>query len=381
MLILDATTKTIDAVLAGAVATTQLPIVASFVDVTTTTYVPASTDGVTNSTTQVAAVAAPAAATQRQIKELSFCNVDTAAVTVTVSFNNNGTRRTLRKVTLAIGSTLVYTDGEGWRVMDVNGNILGTSGTSSGGSGAFTVISNTATGAVNDWAPAGLSGNTLIEWNGAADFAPTGLAGGVAGQIIIFKNVTAAKIATFANLITSAAGNQFTNYVTSAATPVAPKGTITYQHDGTNWKIVGHEQGVWIVQPYAGTDFTASGTTAWTVDSGDLHTFRYKLDGTRLMIDWGIENSSVTPGGAPGSQLRIKVPGGFIPTGASLSGEWTNGMMYRENGGSYIFSAAYTNADNTANYFALYTAGFGGTTWVTSTNNMGTYGQIALQVN
>jgi hypothetical protein len=372
MLILDATTKTIDAVLAGAVATTQLPIVASFVDVTTTTYVPASTDGVTNSTTQVAAVAAPAAATQRQIKELSFCNVDTAAVTVTVSFNNNGTRRTLRKVTLAIGSTLVYTDGEGWRVMDVNGNILGTSGTSSGGSGAFTVISNTATGAVNDWAPAGMSGNTMIEWNGVSDFAPTGLAGGVAGQIIIFKNNTAAKIATFANLVTSAAGNQFTNYVTSAPTPVAAGGSITFQHDGTNWKIVGHEQGAWITPAYLSTDFTGQAAMTWTVDAGDVIVYRYRLAGRMLMVSWVLRTTSV--GGTLNKALIIKVPGGF-----AIANQATNGYMYNDNAGGYLFSGAWCDS-GTPTAINLYTVGFGTVNWSASTHLTHVYGSIPIEV-
>jgi hypothetical protein len=245
--------------------------------------------------------------------------------------------------------------------------------------GGWTVISNTATGATNDWAPAGLSGNTLIEWNGAADIALTGLAGGSAGQLVTIKNITAAKLMTFAHAsASSSAANRFTNCATSAATPVFTGGWITYQHDGTNWKLVGHEQGAWIVVPYTAGDFTGSGSMTWTVDSGDLATFRYRLDGCTLITDWAIDSSSV--GGTPSTVLQIKLPGGFIPQGASGSGQYTAGMMYRDNGGAYKFAAAYITAGGGANKISLYTEGFGTANWTASTNLTGTYGQIACEV-
>lgn len=128
MIILDAATKSLEAVLAGAVTTTQLAIVAAFVDVTTTTYIPGASDTATNNTTGVTVVAAPAAATQRQIKLLTVYNADTVVVTVTLRLNNTGTLRPLIKVTLAVGSTLVYTDGEGFRVITATGEIVGTGG-------------------------------------------------------------------------------------------------------------------------------------------------------------------------------------------------------------------------------------------------------------
>lgn len=247
------------------------------------------------------------------------------------------------------------------------------------GSGAWTVISNTATGATNNWAPAGLSGNTLIEWNGAADAAFTGLAGGVAGQLVTVKNITAAKIATFAHAsASSSAANRFTNYATSGVTPVFTGGSITYQHDGTNWQIVGHYQGAWMVVPYTAGDFTGSGSMTWTVDSGDLATFRYWLKGRTLIVDWAIDSASV--GGTPSTVLLIKIPGGFIPQGGSGSGQFTSGMMYRDNGGAYKFAAAYISAGGGANKINLYTEGFGTANWTAATNNNGTYGQIAFEV-
>lgn len=124
MIILDATTKTLEVKLAGAITTSQLPVVASYVDVTTTAYTPISSDTATNSTTAVTIVAAPAASTQRQIKLLTVYNADTASATVTIQLNNNGTLRPLVVVALAVGSTLIYADGEGWRVLTSAGAVV-----------------------------------------------------------------------------------------------------------------------------------------------------------------------------------------------------------------------------------------------------------------
>lgn len=97
MIILDATTRSVEVLLGGAVTTNQLPIVASYVDNTTTSYTPGSSNTQSNNTTAVTAVAAPASSTQRQVKLLTVTNADTAAATVTVRYNDNGTTRTLFK--------------------------------------------------------------------------------------------------------------------------------------------------------------------------------------------------------------------------------------------------------------------------------------------
>ena len=163
-----------------------------------------------------------------------------------------------------------------------------------GTGGGWTVISNSDTGAQNNWAPTGLSGNTLIEWNGAADAAITGLAGGSAGQIVTVKNVTTTKIATFAHASgSSSAGNKFKNIATSAATPIAPTGALTYQHDGTEWQLDAHEQGALITAPFSAGDYTPDGGT-WTVEAGDVLSMGYKLDGRRIHIFVDIGTTTVS---------------------------------------------------------------------------------------
>ncbi len=116
MLILSQTTDNLQVVLAGAVTTNQLNCFASWRDVTTTDYTPGRSVINTNNTTDVDAVAGPAASTQRVVDFVSVYNADTAAAIVTVKFDANGTEYPIVKVTLAAGETLEYVEGSGWSV-------------------------------------------------------------------------------------------------------------------------------------------------------------------------------------------------------------------------------------------------------------------------
>lgn len=230
------------------------------------------------------------------------------------------------------------------------------------------VVDSTATGAQNDWAPS-LNGDTLITWHGGSDLAVTGVAGGVTGQLLLFKN-TGSAIATFAyNSGSSSAGNKLLNLVTSSLTPVAPGGFIAYQYDGVQWQVVGHDQGVAIAALYNSADYTALVGT-WTVDAGDILTFKYHLRGNKLTVDFFFYPTSVS---AITSILYLKVPGGFSPNvsfGYSL-------LMYGQptwfSGGTITVSVADTR-------IALYQKDYGGTNWQISTNGTATSGSITFEV-
>ena len=124
ILILNATTKTIVAALSGAITTTNPVFTAAFADNNGSTFTESASDGALNGVTSVTLVSAPAASTQRVIKSITIQNADTAAVTVTLSYNNNATLRTIVKVTLAVGETWT-TDG----TFDTTGALKQTLGT------------------------------------------------------------------------------------------------------------------------------------------------------------------------------------------------------------------------------------------------------------
>jgi hypothetical protein len=124
--------------MSGAAATTNPDFVAAWSDDTGTSFTEGATDGALNGASQVTLVAAPAASTRRIIKTVYIENKDTAAVTITVTYNNNGTLRTIAKVTLQVADTW-STDG----TTDSTGALKQTLGTVSLTTGVTGVLPNT----------------------------------------------------------------------------------------------------------------------------------------------------------------------------------------------------------------------------------------------
>jgi len=137
LLILDATTKSIEVAMSGAAATTNPDFTAAWADDTGSAFTEGASDGALNGTSAVTLVAAPASSTRRVVKTITIENKDTAAVTLTISYNNNSTLRTIAKVTLNVGDTWT-TDG----TFDTNGSLkqtLGSINLSSGVTGTLPV--------------------------------------------------------------------------------------------------------------------------------------------------------------------------------------------------------------------------------------------------
>jgi hypothetical protein len=114
-----ASTDTLQVVLAAAPAANQLPIHASYVDQGGSGN---NLPSVTSGTTPVTFVASPASGVERLVSQISICNDDTAAATVTVNIVRSSTATRLCKITLQPGYGLYY-DG-GWKVSDTNGSFL-----------------------------------------------------------------------------------------------------------------------------------------------------------------------------------------------------------------------------------------------------------------
>jgi hypothetical protein len=82
----------------------------------------ASVGNVATATTTTVA-AAPAASTQRQVREVTIRNAGSAANIVTVQIDPTGTVRTLVQATLSAGETLLYSAGQGWYSLDSVGRL------------------------------------------------------------------------------------------------------------------------------------------------------------------------------------------------------------------------------------------------------------------
>lgn len=130
----------------------------------------------------------------------------------------------------------------------------------------------------------------------------------------------------------------------------------------------------WTTVSYTSTDFTASSGT-WTVASGDLLYFKYKLLGPHVMVvAWSIYQSSVS---ATPTTLRILIPAGktvatgnLIPCIGMDNGVGLTNCSASALAGGTIISLYPTVA-------ALY--GLGGT-WSTSTDNTHTAGTIMFGI-
>ena len=210
MLRLDTTTRKLQIVLAGAITTNQLPVLVCWSDKTATSYNGGSTPSNTNSTTAVDICAAPAASTVRDIDSITVQNADTAAATATIRFNDSGTTYTVFKATLAVGDQLIYTHGQGWKLLDSSGNIKSSGG--GGGSGTVTSVgvSGGTTGLTFSGGPITSSGTITMGGTLDADNGGTGQSSYAVGDILYASTTTAlsklADVATGNALISGGVG-------------------------------------------------------------------------------------------------------------------------------------------------------------------------------
>lgn len=89
-----------------------------YADHTTSSATAGATVGNVATATTTTIAAAPAASTQRQVREVTLRNAGTAANIVTVQIDPTGTVRTLVQATLSPGETLLYSAGQGWYSLD-----------------------------------------------------------------------------------------------------------------------------------------------------------------------------------------------------------------------------------------------------------------------
>lgn len=130
MIALDSTTLKLQAVLAGAVATTNPDVHVWFYDVPATKkdsfedYRPALKRTATNGATDVDICSAPSVDnTTRVIQNIAVHNKDTASVTLTIKTDDGTTEYTVFKVTLATLESATYEHGHGWRCYTTAGAI------------------------------------------------------------------------------------------------------------------------------------------------------------------------------------------------------------------------------------------------------------------
>lgn len=243
---------------------------------------------------------------------------------------------------------------------------LTTLGASTGG---WTVITSTATGTQNDFAP-GLVGHTVLRMNNATAVTITGFAGGVDGQRLTVVSIGAGDV-IFSHQVTSTAANQLFNVATSGGTRLkAGLGSATYLYDGTTlrWRLIQHEQGGPITAAFAAGDFVGT-TQPWTVGAGDVLTSQFYLKGRQLTYAFYLGSTTVTAG-ATALNIAAAQWGGYASNLTTL-----NPIIYNDNG-----------AGNTGGFVAVAPAGAAVSiqkltgTFGAATDATGVFGEIVFEV-
>lgn len=236
-------------------------------------------------------------------------------------------------------------------------------------SGLFTIVQSAAAFNQNNFAP-GLSGNTIVELSGNSPNI-SGLAGGTTGAMVILNNTGTSVVTLLHNSTSSNPGNRFINTVTSGATPLAPGGYAVYLNDGTNYYLVGHEQGPWITPTYNGANYTADVGT-WTVDSGDVTTLRYRVSGNTLFMLFSLETTSVS---STPSRLSLTLPNGYSMKTGTGNNYWSLAAWgYDNNVQVPGFRANVAYGSTTLDFYR-----FSGT-WSPSTNLTYIYGGVGFDI-
>ena len=120
---LDATTRKLQAYLAGAAATTNPTVTVGFYDNTRiakadfSEYVGTMQYTVLAGATETDVCDAPAAGTTRNIDYICVYNTDTASVDVFIVVDDAGTNRIQAKITLATTESAIWTPQSSWKIV------------------------------------------------------------------------------------------------------------------------------------------------------------------------------------------------------------------------------------------------------------------------
>jgi len=267
------------------------------------------------------------------------------------------------------GSNLL---GTPWNKAAIAGVILDPVDAALGASSSrATVIAAGVTGTLHDWAMPGRTANTILEWTGAGQVYFTGIAAGVMGDVLTFKNMSPTQVMYFGHQTSSAAANQFFLLVGSAATPVAPYGWMSVYYNGTKWILVDYDQGSPITAAYSQAYFH-SGAGVWTVDAGDMQALNFVLRGRTLTVSFSIAASSLS---VSNNLLLILNTGwgNFLASSQKVAWCFAQDNGTTENGMCQVAPAAY-GTDRIAIFRAATLP------WAVQTNALGCYATIEFGV-
>lgn len=121
MILLSATTHTLEVTTSS---TSNINYQTSWVDISSTTFVPDSSQGSITTATTTTVVVAPGASTQRQLKSLTLFNIGTATNVVTIKKDVSATEFVIATFSLLPNYSVEYTDSDGFKLKDSGGRLV-----------------------------------------------------------------------------------------------------------------------------------------------------------------------------------------------------------------------------------------------------------------
>lgn len=198
MIILKATSESLTITTTTAAA---LDYSVSYVDITTSSFTPSTSEGKITSATTTTVLSAPAASTQRQVKLITITNADASLSAPFTVFKliTATSYQIASDITLSVGETLQYNDGQGWVYYSSTGTIKSN------------MLASGASNAIQYNSGGLLSGDSALTWDPATDT----MTFGGADTGILLNGVT--------NEPTAPAANYGRLYAKSIAGRILPK--------------------------------------------------------------------------------------------------------------------------------------------------------------
>jgi hypothetical protein len=267
---------------------------------------------------------------------------------------------------------------------------VGTAGQvlTSSGAGALPTWTSSGAGTVTN-TTGNLTANQIVIGNGVSDLKVLGSLGtttqvlhGNAGGAPTFAAVTLSTDVTG----TLAMINGGTGLATTTAYGLIAAGTTatgTFQNAGTgsanqlyvsggSAALGSWQGGAWTTPTYAAGNFTASAGT-WTVDAGDVTTYRYLQIGKTMVVAFTILTSttSTTP-----NALKIAIPN----SGVANVQTWSSGTCRDTGAGGFSPENCVIEVDAAATVIQIRRANWSGTNFSVNTNTVEVYGEVTIEL-
>lgn len=124
----------------------------------------------------------------------------------------------------------------------------------------------------------------------------------------------------------------------------------------------------WTVPAFSAGVFTAGGAQTWTVASGDVANFRYRLVGKTMTLAFSLDTTTV--GGVANPLLQITIPGGN-----TAAAPFNNSIHVNDNG-THVAGVASTSTGDTH----IYLSKLDFSNFAAAANTTGIYGEITFEI-